>query len=122
MKKYCMFRNTACGRGLVWAMVLIMFIFPVMPVWALPRGESVVHGNVSFATSGGQMVVNQGTSQAIVNYQGFDIAGGESVQFVQPGSSAAILNRVTGAGSSTIAGQMSANGRVFLVNRNSQFW
>nr|WP_194246360.1 filamentous hemagglutinin N-terminal domain-containing protein [Martelella limonii] len=41
-----------------------------------------------------------------------------SVNFVQPGVNAAILNRITGSTPSSIAGAMSGNGQVYLVNPN----
>jgi filamentous hemagglutinin family protein len=40
------------------------------------------------------------------------------VNFIQPNTSSAILNRVTGGTASTIAGQINGNGQVFLVNSN----
>ncbi len=83
---------------------------------ALPRGESVVNGQVTFERSQNRLVINQATGKAIVNYDGFDIGGSERVDFHQPGSAAAILNRVVGGSRSTIAGAMNANGRVFLIN------
>jgi len=105
------------GRGLVWLLVIHMGLLHVAPVLALPQGQEVAHGNVTFETSGDTMVVQQASGSAIVNYTGFDIAQPETVQFIQPGSSAAILNRVHG-GSSTIAGALQANGRVYLINPN----
>ena len=119
MKKYrIFFKETFLGRMLTWAATYLVLSFQVLPVFALPQGETVVHGDVTFERNGPRMTVNQETSRAIVNYDGFGIGSGEGVQFVQPDSSAAILNRVTGPGSSAIAGQLSANGRVFLINPN----
>ena len=53
-----------------------------------------------------------------MNWQGFNIAAGETVNFVQPNRSAIALNRVLGGEASSIYGQLSANGQVFLVNAN----
>ena len=52
-----------------------------------------------------------------VDYRSFNIANGETVRFLQPGSSSAILNRISG-GASTIAGNLHANGNVYLINRS----
>ena len=112
------FKKTFLGRALVWAATYLVLLFQALPAMALPEGETVVHGEVTFERNGSQMTVNQGTGRAIVNYNGFGIESGEGVRFAQPDANAAILNRVTGAGSSTIAGQLSANGRVFLINPN----
>ncbi|WP_163535914.1 two-partner secretion domain-containing protein, partial [Klebsiella pneumoniae] len=43
---------------------------------------------------------------------------GGRVTFQQPGAGAATLNRVTGSTGSTIAGQIQANGQVYLINPN----
>ncbi|HZR90535.1 MAG TPA: filamentous hemagglutinin N-terminal domain-containing protein [Bradyrhizobium sp.] len=64
------------------------------------------------------MTVNQSSSRAIVDWNSFSVGPNASVNFVQPNAGAAILNRVTGTTSSTIAGQVTANGQVFLVNPN----
>ncbi|HEY8241117.1 MAG TPA: filamentous hemagglutinin N-terminal domain-containing protein, partial [Kiritimatiellia bacterium] len=105
-------------RLLVWVMTFCIVVMPCRPARALPAGENVTHGDVEFYTIGNNMVVVQGSGSAIVNYNSFSIAGSESVRFVQPGASAAILNRVTGGSSSTIAGDLLANGRVYLINPN----
>ena len=60
--------------------------------------------------------MQQTTSRAIINWQSFDVAHGETVVFSQPSASAIALNRVTGATASSIAGNINANGRIFIVN------
>ncbi|WP_238282593.1 two-partner secretion domain-containing protein, partial [Methylobacterium goesingense] len=85
----------------------------------LPTGASTVHGGVSISTpSANQMTIQQTTSSAIVNWQGFSIGQGARVDISQPSASSAILNRVTGSAPSTIAGQLNANGQIYLVNPN----
>ncbi len=85
----------------------------------LPNGGQVVAGSATIgAPVGGALAVTQTSNRAVVNWNGFSIGQPNSVTFAQPSSSAAILNRVTGATPSTIAGQLSANGQVFLVNPN----
>ncbi|MFZ4533671.1 MAG: filamentous hemagglutinin N-terminal domain-containing protein, partial [Alsobacter sp.] len=85
----------------------------------LPTGGSVAYGAVSIATpSPGAMTIRQSSQAAIVNWQGFSVGQGNSVAIQQPSASAALLNRVTGTTTSTIAGQISANGQVYLVNPN----
>ncbi|MCA3586305.1 MAG: filamentous hemagglutinin N-terminal domain-containing protein [Methylocystis sp.] len=85
----------------------------------LPTGGSVAAGQVAIgAPNAGRMAITQGSQNAIVNWQGFSIGQGGRVDITQPNSSAAMLNRVTGQAPSTIAGQLNANGQVFLVNPN----
>jgi filamentous hemagglutinin family protein len=87
------------------------------PALALPTGEQVVSGQVAVGRPTAQnMVVQQGTGSAIVNWNSFSIGAAEGVQFLQPGASSVILNRVVQSNPSAIAGRLTANGRVFLVN------
>src|SRR5690606_5190159 len=48
----------------------------------------------------------------------FSIEAGELTQFRQPGSKAAVLNRVTGGDPSAIHGALKANGGGFVINPN----
>jgi len=85
----------------------------------LPQGGTVASGQVRIGTpTGNTLTINQSSSKAIVDWNSFSVGADASVNFVQPNSGAAILNRVTGATPSTIAGQINANGQVFLVNPN----
>ena len=85
---------------------------------AAPAGGTVVAGNASITSTPGNTTINQTSQNAALNWQSFDIALGESVRFVQPDSSSVALNRVVGADPSRILGNLSANGKVFLVNPN----
>ena len=86
---------------------------------ALPQGEKVVAGQVSVARpAAGKMLIQQGSASGIVNWSGFSIAGGEAVRIQQPQASSVLLNRVVGSQASEIFGQLSANGKVFLLNPN----
>src|SRR5579862_9351231 len=85
----------------------------------LPQGGTVVSGRATVGTpSGGALTIIQNSSRAVINWNSFSVGQTDSVDFVQPGSLSAVLNRVTGSTPSTIAGQISANGQVFLVNPN----
>lgn len=85
----------------------------------LPQGASVVSGRAQISQpTAGSIVVNQDSSRAIVNWNSFSVGQNASVNFVQPDSSSAILNRVTGSATSAIAGQVTGNGQVYLVNPN----
>lgn len=88
------------------------------PAQALPAGGVVAAGGANISTSGATTTVNQTTSKTVINWQSFGIAARQTVQFVQPNSSSVALNRVLGADPSTIMGNLSANGKVFLLNPN----
>ncbi len=84
---------------------------------ANPTGGQVVAGQVAISNPAANgTLVTQSSQSAIVNWQQFNVAGNEYVQFAQPSSSAVILNRVIGGAPSEIFGSIRANGRVFLVN------
>src|SRR6266540_2712874 len=85
-----------------------------------PEGGTVVGGAATIHGQGGPAVtVNQSSSSAIINWNTFNIGVGQSVRFNQPGSSSVALNRVTGGlGPSEILGTLTANGRVFIINRD----
>ena len=85
----------------------------------LPSGGRVAYGTVGIGQpSANQLAIQQSSQTAIVNWQGFSIGQGGRVDISQPSSSAALLNRVTGSTPSTIAGQLNANGQVYLINPN----
>ncbi len=86
--------------------------------YGLPQGATVVSGNVTINTDPSQLVINQSTDKAILNWISFSIDRGELVRFNQPGINSVILNRVTGQDPSLILGQLTANGKVFLINPN----
>lgn len=87
--------------------------------YALPAGESIAAGSATINTVGADMTIDQSSQKLITNWDSFNIAGGESVTFNQPGSNAIALNRVNAAaGVSTIDGILRSNGQVWVVNPN----
>lgn len=85
----------------------------------LPAGASIASGSVGISSPGANtMAIQQSSAAAIINWQSFSIGTGATVNIQQPATSSALLNRVTGTTTSTIAGQLNANGQVYLVNPN----
>ena len=85
----------------------------------LPTAPSVAAGGVAISMpNGSTMQIQQSTGTAIVNWQGFSVGQGATVNINQPSAQSSLLNRVTGSTPSTIAGQINANGQVYLVNPN----
>ncbi|NHZ42239.1 YDG domain-containing protein [Massilia aquatica] len=84
---------------------------------ALPAGAQLVAGQAAVSTNGAAMTVTQGSAQAILNWQSFDIGSKAEVRFDQPSASAVALNRVVGSDPSRIYGKLSSNGQVFLLNQ-----
>jgi filamentous hemagglutinin family protein len=92
----------------------------VARVAAGPEGGTVVGGAATITGQGSAAVlINQSTQNAIINWHTFNVGRGESVTFQQPNSGSVALNRVTGGlGPSEIMGSLTANGRIFLINRD----
>ena len=86
---------------------------------ALPTAPNVARGSATISRPGaGQMLVQQGSQNAVINWQSFSIGAGGQVTFQQPNAGAVALNRVVGTDASSIMGTLIANGRIFLVNPN----
>jgi filamentous hemagglutinin family protein len=82
---------------------------------ALPGGLQIIAGQASVATNGSRMTVTN-TNNTILNWQSFSVGQGSSVTFNQPNASSQVLNRVVGSDPSNILGQISSNGKVWLLN------
>ena len=113
------FRRATARRRVVQvvsvASAVAIAFTPITPVLAAPQGAEVVRGQASVQQDGSNTTIHAGRD-AIIEYQQFNVAADESVRFVQPDASSRVLNRVTGGDASRIAGQLQANGIVYLVN------
>ncbi|MBK7685935.1 MAG: filamentous hemagglutinin N-terminal domain-containing protein [Rhodocyclaceae bacterium] len=82
---------------------------------ANPAGMQVVGGTASLSQIGKVLTVTNSTG-AILNWNQFNIAAGETTRFVQSSVSSAVLNRVLSSDPSLIYGTLSSNGKVWLIN------
>src|SRR6266545_1859089 len=88
-------------------------------VLANPTGPNVVGGNATVSGLGtSNVVINQSSQRAIINWQQFNIAPNEVTQFIQPNASSIALNRIFDQNPSQIMGTLRANGTLILLNRN----
>ncbi|WP_198372526.1 beta strand repeat-containing protein, partial [Roseomonas rosulenta] len=85
---------------------------------AAPVLDRVVAGSITVHQHAGQTTVQQAQQRGIVDWRSFNVGRDHTVRFQQPGASAITLNRVTTADPSTIAGRITANGRVAIVNQS----
>ncbi|MCY3670023.1 MAG: filamentous hemagglutinin N-terminal domain-containing protein [Alphaproteobacteria bacterium] len=89
------------------------------PALAGPEGGRVVSGKADIVqTSPKRLDIVQGSDKAVIDWRSFSIDIDEHTDFRQPSSSSIALNRVRGGGESLILGQLTANGRIFLINPN----
>ncbi len=80
--------------------------------------NNALQGVSGIAVAGNAMTINQNAANAVLHWRSFNISSDSSVNFVQPGSDSVALNRIYQNGASQILGNLSANGRVYLINQN----
>jgi filamentous hemagglutinin family protein len=88
---------------------------------ANPTGMTVASGSASAQTSGARLTVTTGNS-AVLNWQSFNIAAGESTIFNQPNSYSVVINNIHDANASQIYGSLQANGIVVLMNASGFYF
>lgn len=110
-----MFSSTAMTTRAGVAAACVMTAFSAHAA-DLPVGGVAEAPGVTIGTAGSTMTIDQTTDRAVINWNEFDISNGHTVNFVQPGSTSATLNRV-GDKASVINGQLTANGLVVIANR-----
>ena len=86
----------------------------------LPTGGVVVAstpgGGASINTVGQTMTISQASDRVVIDWTTFNIGAPNTVNFVQPSNSSIAFNRVPGAVLSSINGQLSGNGGVFIFS------
>ena len=92
-----------------------------VPAFAAPTGGSIANGAASITLTGESgrqnTTIRQTSSRAVINWGGFDLAKGDSVNFLVPDQNSATLNRISGA-RSIIEGSIQSNGSLYFVNQN----
>ena len=80
-------------------------------------GQNMGSATIARSSDGKTMTVNQSTNRAVIDWNSFDVAAGNRVNFSLKDTTGATLNRISGA-SSTISGTVQSNGTLYLVNPN----
>ncbi|MCD6395578.1 MAG: filamentous hemagglutinin N-terminal domain-containing protein [Planctomycetes bacterium] len=118
-KKYFLRQIMAC-----WMILSMAIVMPVQIAMAVETpGADVLPSGIINSTGinapvidGLNMDITQTAGEAIINWNNFDIGADAGVKFIQPGSSAAVMNRVHDGNVTGIMGSLTANGRVFIIN------
>jgi len=86
----------------------------------LPEGGIVSSGIVDMIrqTDKPMLKLHQRSPHAVIQWGAFDIGEGARVDVDQPWSNALLVNRVMGDAPSVLAGQLRANGELWLLNPN----
>jgi filamentous hemagglutinin family protein len=96
----------------------LLALGPAASAWGAPQGGELRAGSATISQSGSRTDIVQTSPRAVIDWRSFGIDAAEHVRFAQPSASASTLNRVTGDQASRILGQLTANGRVILINPN----
>ena len=105
-------------RKLYAAMLIASQWMAAGQLWAAPEGGEVVGGEGVIEQSGVDTLIHQATERLAIDWQSFDVAANERVEFIQPSSSSIALNRVLSNNGTQILGRIDSNGQVMVVNPN----
>ncbi|MCY0385987.1 filamentous hemagglutinin N-terminal domain-containing protein [Robbsia sp. Bb-Pol-6] len=113
-----MLRRTRGRRLPLLGALLLCDVARAVAPDALPVDGLIREGGIAITRDACGMEIRQTGERAIVDWRSFDVGRDASLRIAQPSAAAMLLNRVRGETGSTIAGQLHANGRVYLVNPN----
>ncbi|MFE8072492.1 FG-GAP-like repeat-containing protein [Marinobacteraceae bacterium S3BR75-40.1] len=85
---------------------------------AAPQNGTIVTGSGGITANGALTTITQDSDRLAIQWDAFDIAAGETVQFVQPNGQALALNVDFSGSASQLLGTLNANGQVLLLNRS----
>jgi trimeric autotransporter adhesin len=108
------FRQRMTRPVICSSVAVLLGLSMVSRVHAAPQGGQIVGGSGSITQSNLITNIQQNTQNLAINWNSFDVSKNETVNFVQPNSSAIALNRILGGSTSQIFGQINANGKVVL--------
>ncbi|MEQ1739938.1 MAG: filamentous hemagglutinin N-terminal domain-containing protein, partial [Methyloglobulus sp.] len=113
---------SACIRIALAGGVLMGYVTPgfaqnnVLPI---PAQVWSTFGSASHKIVGGNTLqINQTSDRAILNWEKFNVGTKNQVKFQQPNSTSIALNRIFQDDPSQILGKITANGQIYLYNKN----
>ena len=109
--------NTNKRSRYLSAAVSAVLSFAAATAGAGPQNGTVTSGAATISTPAANITqIDQATNSVSIDWQSFDVAANEHVNFNQPSARSVALNRILTQDPSQILGSISANGRVFLLN------
>jgi len=96
----------------------VLMVTSLTPAYAAPSGGQVIAGSGQIAQTGNTTTITQNSQNLSLNWQSFNVAPRETVHFIQPNAQSVAVNHILGNDGSVIAGQLTANGQVWLINPN----
>jgi len=83
-----------------------------------PLGGQITAGIGQIQQGATTTTIRQSSQTLSLNWQSFDLAANQTVNFLQPGRDAVAINRIFSSTPSDIFGRLNANGQVWLINPN----
>jgi len=102
-------RTSAASAAKALAAALSLAVAPL--AHASPGGAHVVGGVGSVNQAGNTTNIQQSSQNLSINWQTFNIAPQETVNFLQPSATAIAVNRILGNTGTQILGRLNANGQ-----------
>lgn len=105
------------------SITLVLSLFSILmtssfELIALPELNQVVDGTATLSGDTVNLQINQASDKAVLNWNSFNVAANESVNFQQPKQTSICLNRIDAAnGMSQINGNLTATGTIYLINQ-----
>ncbi len=100
---------------------LVFVVGRASVVFANPTGLNVQSGSATAQQNGSQLNITT-SPLAILNWQSFNVAPGETTAFLQPSASSIVFNTIGGGNPTQIFGNLHANGTVILANANGFYF
>ena len=106
----------------LWHGLLAAHLVFMAGVQAAPQGGVIRGGHGTISRADLMTHIQQNSQLMAIDWQRFDVAADEQVNFTQPNQQAIALNRILGNNASQIFGQVNANGHLVLVNPRGIFF
>jgi filamentous hemagglutinin family protein len=106
------------GKGSNRKLIAAALALSAVIAQAAPVGGQVAIGTGSISQAGSTTTIQQSSQNLSLNWQSFNIAPQETVNFRQPSAAAIAVNRIFDTNGTQILGHLNANGQVWLVNPN----
>ena len=111
-------RQTIIGR---YSLAFILIAQPLVPHYSFanPESGSVTHGSAVITGEGtSNVTITQSSDKAFIEWDSFSVGANERVDFIQPSASSLTANKVVGTDPSQILGQVTATGKLVIINGN----
>jgi filamentous hemagglutinin family protein len=105
------------GKSVLNCVHLWLLLLAPGLAFANPLHPVVTQGAATFSTQGSQLTIHT-SANAVINWSSFNIAAGQTTDFIEPSSTSVVWNHITDPNPTQILGHLDANGYVILQNQS----